>query len=78
MLDPQFLRSDIALAATALSQRGYVLDVPVYQLLEAQRKSLQQRLEELQSKRNSSAKSIGSAKARGDDIQALLSQVSLC
>ncbi|MFT7563997.1 MAG: seryl-tRNA synthetase, partial [Bacteroidia bacterium] len=76
MLDPQFLRSDIALAAAALSQRGYVLDVPAYELLESQRKDLQQRLENLQGQRNSSAKSIGSAKAKGEDIQPLLAHVS--
>jgi seryl-tRNA synthetase len=76
MLDPQFLRSDINLAAAALRQRGYELDISAYELLEADRKDLQQRVEELQNKRNSSAKSIGHAKAKGDDIQALLTQVS--
>ncbi len=75
MLDPQFLRSDIASAATALSHRGYELDIPAYLELEAQRKDLQRRLEDLQSKRNSSAKSIGHAKVKGEDIQPLLDQV---
>jgi len=40
------------------------------------RKALQMEVEALQSKRNSSAKSIGQAKARGEDIQPLLTAVA--
>lgn len=76
MLDPQFLRSDIETATTELARRGYTLDVGAYQDLGARRKDLQQRTEELQAQRNSSAKAIGQAKAKGEDIQPLLDQVS--
>jgi len=76
MLDPQLFRTDIQTAATALAKRGYTLDVDAYQDLEGRRKDLQQRLEELQSKRNRNAKAIGHAKAKGEDIQPLLDQVS--
>ncbi len=76
MLDPQLFRTDIQTAATALAKRGYTLDVDAYLELEGRRKDLQQRLEELQSRRNRNAKSIGHAKAKGEDIQPLLDQVS--
>jgi seryl-tRNA synthetase len=43
--------------------------------LESQRKQLQIQVQELQNQKNQSAKSIGQAKARGEDIQPLLDQV---
>jgi seryl-tRNA synthetase len=76
MLDPQILRVDIDNAAAALRRRGYILDTEKYQALESSRKDFQQRLQELQAQRNASAKTIGQAKARGEDIQPLLDQVS--
>jgi seryl-tRNA synthetase len=75
MLDPQKLRTDIDAIAAALETRGYALDVGAYNGLEAQRKELQQRLQDLQNRRNRSAKSIGQAKSRGEDIQPLLEEV---
>jgi len=76
MLDPQLLRTDPEAVAAALSPRGYRLDVEAYQALEAQRKDTQLRMQELQSQRNASAKAIGQAKARGEDIQPLLEAVA--
>ena len=76
MLDPQLLRVDIERVAAELNHRGYTLDIAAYQALEARRKELQQSLQSLQNQRNSSAKSIGQAKARGEDIQPLLDRVS--
>jgi seryl-tRNA synthetase len=76
MLDPQILRTDIERVAEQLIPRGYTLDVDAYRELEARRKNLQQRLQDLQAKRNSSAKAIGKAKAMGEDIQPLLDTVS--
>ena len=43
--------------------------------LESQRKSVQVRTEQLQAERNSRSKSIGQAKARGEDIAPLLAEV---
>jgi seryl-tRNA synthetase len=74
MLDPQFLRSDINTAAAALKVRG--LDVAAYQELETRRKNLQQAKEQLQNERNTRSKSIGQAKAKGEDIQPLLDAVA--
>ncbi len=76
MLDPLILRNDLASTVAALETRGYHLDVDKYEALEASRKSLQMQMEELQSKRNASSKSIGNAKAQGEDIQPLLEAVA--
>jgi seryl-tRNA synthetase len=76
MLDPQLLRNDLERVAADLGRRGYHLDVERYAALEEKRKSLQVRTEELQNKRNVSSKSIGQAKARGEDIEPLLAEVS--
>jgi len=76
MLDPLILRNDIDATAAALKVRGYSLDTAAYEALEARRKSLQMDVEALQSKRNASAKSIGNAKAQGEDIQPLLDAVA--
>lgn len=76
MLDPLILRNDIDATAAALKVRGYDLDVVAYEALEAKRKTLQIEVESLQSERNASAKSIGKAKAQGQDIQPLLDAVA--
>jgi seryl-tRNA synthetase len=76
MLDHQILRHDLDATVAALKTRGYPLDAAAYEALEARRKTLQMKVEELQSQRNSSAKSIGQAKARGEDIQPLLAAVA--
>ena len=76
MLDHQILRHDLDTTVEALKARGYILDAVAYEALETRRKTLQMEVEELQSQRNSSAKSIGQAKARGEDIQPLLAAVA--
>ena len=76
MLDPLILRNDLHATVAALKARGYSLAAAAYEALEARRKALQTEVETLQSKRNSSAKSIGQAKARGEDIQPLLDAVA--
>jgi seryl-tRNA synthetase len=76
MLDPLILRNDLHATVAALETRGYALDAGAYEALEARRKALQMEVEELQSKRNSNAKSIGQAKAKGEDIQPLLDAVA--
>ncbi len=76
MLDPQLLRHDLETVARKLARRGYHLDIESYAALEEKRKSLQVRTEELQNQRNVSSKSIGQAKARGEDIEPLLAEVA--
>lgn len=76
MLDPKLLRKDTAAIAEQLARRGFQLDVAAFETLENRRKSVQTRTEELQNQRNTQSKSIGQAKARGEDIQPLLDAVS--
>lgn len=75
MLDPKLLRTDIESVAKALQKRGYTLEVTHINALEEARKSLQIKTEELQAERNSRSKSIGKAKAAGEDIAPLLAEV---
>jgi seryl-tRNA synthetase len=75
MLDPQLLRNDPDGVAAALRPRGYELDVEAWRALETRRKDLQVRVQDLQNSKNQSARSVGQAKARGEDIQPLLDQV---
>ncbi|MCX7554085.1 serine--tRNA ligase [Marinicella sp. S1101] len=76
MLDPQLLRNELTQTAEKLAQRGYQLDVQNWQQLEASRKAIQVETEQLQNQRTTISKSIGQAKAKGEDIQPLLSQVA--
>jgi len=76
MLDPKLLRSDLDNTVAALARRGFRLDADRIRTLEAQRKQLQVRTEELQAERNRRSKSIGKAKAAGEDIQPLLDEVA--
>ena len=75
MLDPKFLRGDIQHTAEKLKRRGFELDVNSFIELEERRKSLQIKTQELQNERNVRSKSIGKAKASGEDIQPLLAEV---
>ncbi len=74
MLDPQLLRRDIEVVAAQLSARGYALDVPGFQALEQERRTVQMRTEELQAARNQFSKRIGQAKAKGEDIAPLMAE----
>jgi seryl-tRNA synthetase len=75
MLDPKCLRGDIQQTAEKLKRRGFELDVNAFIELEEKRKSLQIKTQELQNERNVRSKSIGKAKASGEDIQPLLAEV---
>jgi len=75
MIDPKLLRQSAADVAANLARRGFEFDADGYLALEERRKSLQIETEHLQSERNSSAKSIGKAKAQGEDIEPLLAAV---
>lgn len=77
MLDIQVLRSDLDGVAARLATRGFVLDTARFGELEAQRKTIQMRTQELQSKRNSASKLIGQAKAKGEDTTAIMAEVAL-
>lgn len=59
-----------------LARRGFKLDVDKLGALEERRKVLQVKTENLQAERNSRSKSIGQAKARGEDIEPLRLEVN--
>ena len=75
MLDIQLLRKDIDGVARRLADRGYTLDVAAFSALEAERRAIQTRTEELQAKRNSLSKQIGAMKGRGEDTSAVMAEV---
>jgi len=76
MLDPKLLRTDLEGVAALLARRGFTLDTTRIAELEARRKTLQVEAQELQNERNTKSKSIGRAKAAGEDIQPLLDEVA--
>ncbi len=75
MLDPRLLRNDLDNTTRLLARRGYTLDTSRFLALEEKRKALQVRTQELQAARNTRSKSIGRAKAAGEDIAPLLKEV---
>lgn len=78
MLDITLLRKDLDAVIARLNARKTpqpYLDVERYKALEAERKGVQTRTEELQSRRNSLSKQIGMAKGKGEDASALMAEV---
>ncbi len=68
MLDINLLRNDLDAAVARLETRKKpqpFLNVAVFRALEAERKTIQTRTEELQARRNTLSKQIGQLKARG-------------
>jgi seryl-tRNA synthetase len=77
MIDPKLLRQSTAdVAANLARRRGFHFDADAYLKLEERRKALQVETEQLQRDRNTSAKSVGKAKASGEDIEPLLAAIS--
>ncbi len=76
MLDIQLLRKDLANVAQRLASRGFILDTARIETLEAERKDIQTRTQELQARRNQLSKQIGMAKGKGADASALMQEVS--
>jgi seryl-tRNA synthetase len=76
MLDIQHLRKDLDGVAKRLADRGFTLDVAAFSALEAERRDIQTRTEELQARRNSLSKQIGAMKGRGEDTSAVMAEVS--
>ncbi len=76
MLDIQLLRNNLADVAARLASRKYVLDTAAFEALEAERKQLQTRTQELQAQRNTLSKQVGVLKGKGEDASAVLAQVA--
>ncbi len=76
MLDPHLFRTDLDFVIAGLKKRNFAFNPENYSELEARRKAVQTKTQELQNARNSSSKAIGQAKAKGEDAQPLLDQVA--
>lgn len=77
MLDSALLRQRPAeLAERLAATRGFTLDASRLESLEAERKRIQTRTQELQNLRNTRSKAIGQAKAKGEDVAALMAEVA--
>ena len=76
MIDIQLLRKDIDSAAARLAARKFQLDVATFNALEAERKVIQTRTEDLQAKRNALSKQIGMMKGKGQDTTEVMAEVA--
>ena len=76
MIDIQLLRKDIDNVAARLATRKFSLDVAAFNALEAERKAIQMRTEDLQGKRNSLSKQIGMLKGKGEDTSTVMAEVA--
>ncbi|HSW69085.1 MAG TPA: serine--tRNA ligase [Gammaproteobacteria bacterium] len=75
MLDPKLIRQDLKFVAEQLKKRGVTLDAAQLNALEERRKELQTHIQDLQNSRNTNAKAVGQAKAKGENVEHLLQQV---
>ncbi|HSV71913.1 MAG TPA: serine--tRNA ligase [Methylibium sp.] len=78
MLDINLLRRDLDAVVARLEARQRpqpFLDVERFRALEADRKAIQTRTEELQARRNSLSKQIGQLKAKGGDVSEVMAEV---
>ena len=76
MIDINAMRNDLAGVAAALAKRGVVLDTGRFETLEAERKTIQTRTQQLQATRNALSKRVGMAKGAGQDVEPLLREVA--
>src|SRR5436190_24352712 len=79
MLDITLLRKDLPSVVRRLETRKspqLYLDVGAFTALEAERKSIQTRTEELQAQRNQLSKQIGQLKSKGESVDAVMAQVA--
>jgi seryl-tRNA synthetase len=75
MLDPKLVRSETKEIAKKLAIKKYKFDEELFSSLEEKRKQIQSQTEELQNERNTRSKSIGKAKAAGQDIAPLIAEM---
>jgi seryl-tRNA synthetase len=74
VIDPKLLRSAPQDVAANLARRGFKLDVEACASLEERRKSAQIEADRLRAERNATAKKVGMAKGRGEDVAPLIAQ----
>ena len=74
MIDIQLLRTNLDSVVDRLAARGHAFPREEFLALEAERKDIQTRTQELQAARNAQAKRIGQAKAKGEDAGPLMAE----
>lgn len=74
MLDIALLRKNLPEVVARLKTRNFDFPEAEFNALEAERKSVQTKTEELQAKRNTLSKQIGLAKKSGEDASALMAE----
>jgi seryl-tRNA synthetase len=74
LIDPKLLRSDPEAVARNLARRGFALDVQALRALEEKRKPWQVEADRLRAERNASAKAVGMAKGKGEDVAPLIAK----
>ncbi|MGE5386106.1 MAG: serine--tRNA ligase [Betaproteobacteria bacterium] len=75
MLDINLLRTQLDTVASRLATRGKPIDFSAFSALEAERKTLQTRTQELQAQRNALSKQIGMLKGQGKDASGVMAEV---
>jgi seryl-tRNA synthetase len=76
MLDIQQLRINLEDVVARLNNRMYRFDGAKFTALENSRKAIQTQTEALQAKRNAASKSIGFAKSKGENTDAIMAEVA--
>ncbi|GAB4223145.1 MAG: serine--tRNA ligase [Gammaproteobacteria bacterium] len=76
MLDPSLLRNELEQVISRLGVKHFLFDREAFHQLEQQRKELQTTTQELQHQRNARSKAIGQAKAQGQDVSALMTEMT--
>jgi seryl-tRNA synthetase len=76
MLDINLLRNQLDTVSARLATRGKPIDLSGFNALEAERKTLQTRTQDLQAKRNTLSKQIGMLKGKGEDASAVMAEVA--
>ena len=76
VIDPRLLRQNLDDVVHALAKRGYTMDTARFNELEEKRREIQISVQELQNERNTTSKKIGMAKAKGEDVSAILASVA--
>ena len=76
MIDPKLIRNNIEAVNLALAKRGVQLNVDEWASLEARRKDIQSKTENLQAERNSGAKQVGQIKKAGGDASDIMARMA--
>jgi seryl-tRNA synthetase len=76
MIDIQLLRTHLDAVTARLAARGYEFDRDTFLALEAERKEVQSQTQALQASRNAFSRKIGQAKAKGEDVAALMAEAN--